>query len=295
MGKKQAGIKLSEKILDKDIGVTINVDENSFSNYHCHEFIEVLYCQEGRGKQIVDDEEIGISHGDIFLFNQDVYHRFSGDDGKLRVINIMFRPNLFIGQSSKNFIKDFFASKFREEKNNILKNLKYLCVRGKNSNANYGIQCSSILKEYRYMQPDYLEILYKEIELLMLNMGRDCIIQHKLLGLSMENEQTIQKVIDQINENILTVNTTGDILKDIPYNDAYFNRIFKRYMGISLSKYIKKKKIDYACMLLIGSDLTIECISEKIGYSDVKNFYRVFKESMNQTPGAFRYNINNLK
>lgn len=288
-------IKLFERLLDNDTGVKIAVDDNTTtSNYHCHEFIEVCYCLEGAGTQIIDGEEIPISAGDIFLFNQDVYHCLGGVE-KIRFINIMFRTSLFTEKFSKNFIKDFFGNIFSREKSNLFKQLKYLYICGRKSNVNYGVQCLNMLNEYKYIQPDYIQILYKEIELLLLNIGRDCIVKNKLFGFTKENEKAIQQVIDKINQDVTIIYTSEDVLKDVSYNAAYFNRIFERYMGITLSKYIKKKKIDYACTLLMETDLTVECISEKIGYSDVKNFYRVFKECTNQTPGAFRANVKHQK
>lgn len=67
-----------------------------------------------------------------------------------------------------------------------------------------------------------------------------------------------------------------------------FSRLFKNEIGASLQKYIKKKRIDYACMLLTHSNMSIDEITFKAGFSNRFHFTRVFHEIVQTTPAKYK-------
>lgn len=67
-----------------------------------------------------------------------------------------------------------------------------------------------------------------------------------------------------------------------------FSRLFKNETGVTLQKYVKKKRIDYACMLMTHTGMSIEEIAAKTGFSNRFHFTRVFCEIMKVTPGRYR-------
>ena len=46
--------------------------------------------------------------------------------------------------------------------------------------------------------------------------------------------------------------------------------------------------MEYARTLLLHTDKSVEKIMEEIGYFDKKNFYKLFAEYYNETPGSYR-------
>ena len=75
------------------------------------------------------------------------------------------------------------------------------------------------------------------------------------------------------------------------YTPSYFSRIFKEHCGISLSEYIKEKRIQEAARLLADSNLSNDEIMYKVGYSDKKQFYKNFRDIYHETPAEFRKKI----
>lgn len=68
------------------------------------------------------------------------------------------------------------------------------------------------------------------------------------------------------------------------YNPAYFGRMFRECYGMSFKDYIKKRRINEAVRLLTGTELPIDEISRKVGYTNRTDFYRVFAEQTSRTP-----------
>lgn len=71
-----------------------------------------------------------------------------------------------------------------------------------------------------------------------------------------------------------------------------FTRLFRAEVGISLQKYIKKKRIDKACALLNHSQNSIDIIAEKTGFADRYHFSKIFKSITGISPARYRKEFN---
>jgi len=79
-----------------------------------------------------------------------------------------------------------------------------------------------------------------------------------------------------------------EIAAKIDVTPEYLSVQFKTCTGTNFSAYIKDFRIRKAKELLLGSDLKISTIGEKVGYRDSKYFCRVFKEITGQIPVDYR-------
>jgi AraC-like DNA-binding protein len=58
--------------------------------------------------------------------------------------------------------------------------------------------------------------------------------------------------------------------------------------GTSFSELLDELRRDRALLLLRSSDVSLDAVAERLGYSDVANFTRAFRRWTGTTPGAFR-------
>lgn len=80
-----------------------------------------------------------------------------------------------------------------------------------------------------------------------------------------------------------------DSLGELVYlNTDYLSRIFKKEMGISISSYILKKRVEEAKKLLAQSNLPINTVSIYVGYSNFSYFTKMFKENTGYSPLDYR-------
>ena len=75
----------------------------------------------------------------------------------------------------------------------------------------------------------------------------------------------------------------------------YFQRIFSYILGISLSEYIRRRRMTQAGFLLKRTDEKIIDIALRYGYSSPSSFTRAFKEVHNITPSMARKSNSVLK
>ena len=68
----------------------------------------------------------------------------------------------------------------------------------------------------------------------------------------------------------------------------HLSRSIKKYYGITLTEYINDLRINYASNLLLNTNTPILEICFACGFQSVSNFYKVFREKYQVSPGEFR-------
>lgn len=98
----------------------------------------------------------------------------------------------------------------------------------------------------------------------------------------------IAKVISHI-ENNISKEFSNESLADIANMATNaFSRLFKEYTGDTLQTFIRKKRINAACLLLLHSDLNIDNIAEKTGFANRYHFTRIFSKVTGSAPAKYR-------
>ncbi|QJC51919.1 helix-turn-helix transcriptional regulator [Paenibacillus albicereus] len=69
---------------------------------------------------------------------------------------------------------------------------------------------------------------------------------------------------------------------------GYFSRVFKEEIGEKYVDYIARYRLEKAKELLLGTDLRIDDIAEKVGYWGRNSFHRVFRKHEGITPTQYR-------
>lgn len=68
----------------------------------------------------------------------------------------------------------------------------------------------------------------------------------------------------------------------------HLSRLFSSLLGISITDYIQKKRIEYAGELLSTTDFSVLSVSSEAGFNTLSNFNKLFKNATGSTPAEFR-------
>lgn len=79
--------------------------------------------------------------------------------------------------------------------------------------------------------------------------------------------------------------TVEEIAKEIGVNRSHLSRLFKQEVGISLSGYILKRKIEAAESMLRLSDKSCAEVAANFGFASQSHFIQVFRRETGKTPG----------
>lgn len=99
----------------------------------------------------------------------------------------------------------------------------------------------------------------------------------------------IKPAIEYIEKNFSSGDIDCKYLSDLcGVSYSYFKSLFIMKFGISPIKYITKKRISYACDLLVSNKYSVSDVAVMVGYSDVYYFSRAFKENIGMNPAEYK-------
>ncbi|GEM_PF-2809950 len=169
------------------------------------------------------------------------------------------------------------------DRNNKVQTFDFVC----NQLKNHGVaqpaieRLSKLMKELKTFTYDEVEAGAK-----LLKITADYLSYQQVVSISYS--QLIDKVVYYLQHNYSRPITGNDIEAATEYRYTYICDIFKQKMGITITEYLEKIRIDHAKELLENTSLKIYEISEKCGYNSSYYFGRVFKKNLNCTPQEYR-------
>ena len=103
-----------------------------------------------------------------------------------------------------------------------------------------------------------------------------------------DQREVVEKVIDYIEENLEKEINLDNISKNIGYSKFYLNRIFTEYTGITIYKYLQKRRLTMAAEKLVKTDKPIMQIAYEAGYDTQQSFSFAFKQEYLYPPKIYR-------
>lgn len=84
--------------------------------------------------------------------------------------------------------------------------------------------------------------------------------------------------------------TLEDISKEIKLSSHYIERIFKLETENTIFEYLMKTRLEESKKFLKDVRYNVSEIADKVGYSDISYFCKLFKKHTGFTPSEYRFN-----
>lgn len=104
---------------------------------------------------------------------------------------------------------------------------------------------------------------------------------------SMMENYDVRRWLKYMVDNYSTV-SLNSMAKAFNFNPTYFSLRFKTLANDSFSNKLREIKLEKAKWLLITTDLSVQNISEIIGFKEKSYFFRIFKKRYGMTPLKYR-------
>lgn len=102
------------------------------------------------------------------------------------------------------------------------------------------------------------------------------------------SDLTVKRAQSIIHEYYNTGITLDEIASKLNITPEYLGTKFRNETGVTFSTYMKDYRMAKAKELLLGTNLKLYEIADRVGYNDPKYFSRVFKEATGMLPAEFR-------
>lgn len=104
----------------------------------------------------------------------------------------------------------------------------------------------------------------------------------------MSKDYRILDMLEYIDDTISGDLSNKMLAKQVSLATNAFTRLFSHEIGMSPQRFVKKKRIDKACVLLHHSDKSIDLVAEETGFSDRYHFSRIFKQQTGISPAMYK-------
>lgn len=258
---------------------------------HYHLFVEIVYFYKGSGIHVVNNKEIPIKHGDIFLINPFTTHSYktaSENDSHVEVYNVIFYAD-FLSQNIKpeKFIDDFYKKLFNAPYSSAGDKTKHIHINGDLKNSFLSL-FQMIDEEYSKRDSGYLICIKSLIMTLITKIYRMSKQNAQTVNLSPNYIKQFEEICEYLKRHIADNVKLKDFASKYHFSVAYFNRLFKNYTGLTFNQFIQQERITRATELLQNTQLTIEEIIGQVGYTDKKFFYQLFQDNIGISPIKYR-------
>lgn len=103
-----------------------------------------------------------------------------------------------------------------------------------------------------------------------------------------KKDTSIEKVMEHLRLHYCEDITLNTVAEAVFLNPVYISRLIKEQTGRNYTDLVMEMRVERAVELLENSDLFVYEIAEKVGYNNLKYFYKVFRKVKGKSPSDYR-------
>ncbi len=138
------------------------------------------------------------------------------------------------------------------------------------------------------MSPEPFSIIRPEALKEWLERGVKILFDYVSESAETKRDSSIEKVMEYLREHYSEDITLTGIAEAVFLNPTYISRLIKSQTGKNYSDLVMEMRIERAVELLEKTDLYVYEIAERVGYSNLKYFYKVFRKIKGKSPSDYR-------
>ena len=98
----------------------------------------------------------------------------------------------------------------------------------------------------------------------------------------------VEKAIIAIKSDLSADLNLSILAQRLSVSNVYLSSTFKKETGMTITEYIRKRRLNYATYLLKNTSIQVQTVAMHCGIVDVQYFTKLFKKEMGMTPSEYR-------
>lgn len=249
---------------------------------HMHTNIEIYRILSGECYMDIQSETLHCTEGDFIMILPDVVHSFYlNDTSDCEFQHIHFNPNMF----STVVLEDDGIFPIT-----LLHAILF------SSHFYYRLRSDAVIDDHLQKLID----LHASYESMFTAANLNVSMMNLMLYI-LDHTNPVQEYADPklknsyvayalnyIHEHYNTKILQEDIAQQLQISVRYLSKLFKSYMGVTLSKYINIYRINRSIQLMQTPSLTLTEIALQVGFTDSQHYSKVFMNIINEAPSQYR-------
>lgn len=146
------------------------------------------------------------------------------------------------------------------------------------------------VKDY-LLKPITPEALSASLQKLLITMGTEsqALLSYQVNSNALDQKDIFELLVKYLHKHYRQEISFQEIASKFGFSAEYLGKIFKKYSGLTLSKYLTRLRMNEAKHLLVSHpNMEIQKIGELVGYKDSFYFSRAFKSHTGIQPSEYR-------
>lgn len=259
--------------------------EGDADRMHWHEYLEIALCLEGTGRFLFGRRVHPIEPGDIFLVDNSHPHVAHPEPGgSLRLLLVLFRPELVAGPGCRAFDSGYLAP-FRAADELALQRIP--------GASPLAAELTPILRELADVagrqDPDDRHLLDAILRLALGVLVRASAPgDDGCIGTDAVRREQIRPVLSYVEEHCRERVTLDDVAEVVHLSPSRVRHVFRDVSGVGFKEYATRVRLTEAKRLLLATDLSVAEVAHSVGYTNVHQFYTVFHRYSSLLPAEYR-------
>lgn len=255
------------------------------SGYHADSVV-IIEILSGNARVEVGTECVEAEEGNFVYIPSKLVFRVEAVGGRTAVRSISYATSI-VEENMEKIDTEIFYMFYVQSRNKI--------SLFKNGHPIYEIIAYAVSEAYdEYASKD---VCYKLPVMANIYLLTSALLRHycgsrdELDRMVYHNVMRLRPTLDYITENCgekIYIETLAEMISVSP---DYFTKMFKESIGKTPIDYINTVRVNRALELLSVSDVPINEIAERSGFSNANYFHKIFKQYMNTSPLAYRKSV----
>lgn len=257
---------------------TLYEKDNREDTFHWHSYCEITYIKKGRGYYYVNGRQYEVRERDLIIFNNVELHGWHVQEDSMEV-TVMIFPTEFVSVPLTLFDNDYLKP-FLERGGNFQNKIEA----GEEYAEEIAKTIEDIAQEWKEGSVGYRLMIKAQVlrilTLLIRHYQKDT--AEKKGGLRLGDKKKSMKRIENalyyINSHFTEKVSLEEAASVACMSPNYFSSYFKKVSHYGFSEYVTKLRLEKVKEMEKTTDLTMNEIAAACGFSNMSNFYRLYKK-----------------
>ncbi len=256
----------------EEVPMNYKLTEGCDNQLHGHAFVEIFYVISGNAPHKFDNEPTKtLQAGDTYLIMPSHTHEFLIRKQECTHRDVIIRESLF--KEACNFIDPKLY-------NNFVSGAMPYYVTLSPTQINHLEQKINTISQMLPTQIGQRTAITRAFAVELI----ETFVFSKHTAIAKEIPAWFRQLLTNFNTVYYLQQGLQKITKEFNYDKKYMCRVFKKYMGMTMTEYLNHTRLDYALTMIQGSNKSILDIAQNLGFSSVSYFNVIFKKRYGITP-----------
>ena len=260
--------------------------------FHFHNLMEIGICHEGHGEMSYEEGKITYRPGTITIIPQNIPHTTISEEGKKS-----FWEYLFLDPAQ--LVREVYPDDKVFQQRVVSQLNKTHLTFSKDDCQQLYQMIGLLIYEMAHKEKHYKRVTKGLSEALIMELYRLCMQEKSdknLRAISRSNLLLINDALDYINGNYMDSGLRIEMLAErCSLSETHFRRVFKEQTNMTPGEYVNLVRIQHACEIMRKSSMSMDEVSNSVGFESTTSFTRNFKKLLNITPYQWKKHPENYE